>query len=108
MTSRHMAATLLAVTLVVPASAWAHQGHVHSYRGTVAAVHEGSVEIRTTDGNTLTFVLDAKTIYQRGKTRVDAKTLIVGERVVVAALPVDAGKTMTAQTVQLPAIAVRR
>ncbi len=46
--------------------------------------------------------LDAKTVYQSGKTKVDAKMVKVGERVVVSALQAEGARTMTAQTVQLP------
>ena len=50
----------------------------------------------------VTFVLDEKTIYRQGKTKVIGKLPKAGERVVVSAMPVDAGKMMTAVTVQLP------
>jgi hypothetical protein len=40
-------------------------------------------------------------VYQRALKKVDAKELRAGERVVVSALPVPAGKVMTAINVQL-------
>jgi hypothetical protein len=40
-------------------------------------------------------------VYQRALTKVDAKELKAGERIVVSALPVAAGKVMTAINVQL-------
>jgi hypothetical protein len=95
-------AAVLALALLVPFAASAHEGHAHKFMGTVLAVREGVLEVKATDGKTVTFVLDARTVYQRGKAKSDPRTMQVGERVVVTAMPVSAGKTMTAQTVQLP------
>lgn len=104
MNSRWIVGLALAVALVVPSLALAHGGHAHQFMGTVSALQDAQVEVKTTDGKAVVFLLDAKTIYQRGKTKVDGKTLKVGERVVVSALQVPAGKTMTAQTIQLAAV----
>ncbi len=70
--------------------------------GTVSVVEDAQLELKTTEGKTVLFLLDAKTTYQRGKTKVDGKDIKVGERIVVSALEAPAGKTMTAQTIQLP------
>lgn len=94
------AAVLTAIVLPFPAGA--HEGHAHKFMGTVSVVDDAQLELKMTDGKTVLFVLDAKTTYQRGKTKVDGKDVKVGERIVVSALEVPTGKTMTAQTIQLP------
>jgi hypothetical protein len=108
MNQRWIFSLALAFALVVPSFVLAHEGHAHTVMGTVSAVHAQDLEIKTTDGKTVVFLLNAKTIYQRGKTKVDGKTLTVGERVVVSALEVPAGKTMTAQTIQFASVAATK
>ncbi|OFW13281.1 MAG: hypothetical protein A3H29_11690 [Acidobacteria bacterium RIFCSPLOWO2_02_FULL_67_21] len=97
-----LAAALLAA-VILPFKAAAHEDHAHKFMGTVSVVEEAQLELKTTDGKTVLFLLDAKTTFQRGKAKVDGKDLKVGERIVVSALEVTTGKTMTAQIVQLPA-----
>ena len=92
-------ALIAALTLSPVASA--HEGHPHRFLGTVSAVHDGQLEVKLTDGKTVVFALDAKSVVQEGRVKVDAKALKTGERVVVSALPVAAGKVMTAINVQL-------
>lgn len=96
---------LIAILALSPV-ARAHEGHPHRFMGTVSAVQDGQIEVKTTDGKIVAFALDAKTIYRQGKTQVSGKLPKVGERVVVSAMPVAAGKVMSAQTVQLPVPAV--
>lgn len=100
MIGRLMAAVAAIAVLAAAAPAWAHEGHAHKFMGTLSAVQEGQFEVKTTDGKTLVFHVDAKTVYQRGKAKAAGADLKVGERVVVSALQVPAGKTMTAQIVQ--------
>jgi hypothetical protein len=101
MTKTRLAATALVLWLIGPTTVPAHEGHAHKFMGTLSAVQESQVEVKTTDGKMLVFQVDAKTVYQRGKAKVASTDLKVGERVVVSALQVPAGKTMTAQLVQL-------
>ncbi len=103
MLKRLIPAVTLALALLAPALAVAHEGHAHKFMGTVAAVENAQIEVKTTDGKDVVFLLDAKTTYQRGKTKTDARDIKAGERIVVSALEVAAGKTMTAQLVELPA-----
>jgi hypothetical protein len=100
MTRTFVVALALVAALAIPAVAHAHAGHAHKVMGTVSAVADNQIEVKTTDGKTVVIALDAKTVYRRGKTKVDAKVLKVGERVVVEA---EGDKTMTAKTVQLAA-----
>jgi len=93
----------LVVALAFPSVTLAHEGHPHRFLGTVSAVHDGQLEVKTTDGKSVVFTLDAKTVFQRALIKVDARELKAGERIVVSALPVPAGTVMTAINVQLRA-----
>ena len=97
-----VAGAALIVALAFSSVVFAHAGHPHRFMGTVSAVQDEQIEVKLTDGKIVTFVLDEKTIYRQGKTKVIGKLPKAGERVVVSAMPVDAGKMMTAVTVQLP------
>jgi hypothetical protein len=96
-----IAGNALALALAFPSMMLAHEGHPHRFLGTVSAVQGGQLEVKTTDGKTVVFTLDAKTVVQQGRIKVDAKELKTGERIVVTALPVPAGKVMAAQNIQL-------
>lgn len=96
-----IAGVALIVALAFPSVMLAHEGHPHRFLGTVSAVQDGQLTVKTTDGKTAVFTLDAKTVIQQGRAKVDAKELKMGERIVVSALPVAAGKVMTAINVQL-------
>ena len=89
------------VACALPSVMLAHEGHPHRFLGTVSAVHDGQLDVKTTDGKTVVFTLDAKTVVQQGRDKVDATTIKAGERIVVSALPVPAGKVMAAINVQL-------
>ena len=69
--------------LMLPTSALAHEGHVHKALGTVATLAASQLVVKTTDGKTLTVLLDAKTAITRGKVKQDLAALKVGERVSV-------------------------
>jgi hypothetical protein len=93
----------LLAALAVPAFAPAHTGHLHKVMGTVTAVTDKQVEVKTTDGKTVLVLLDAKTVYRRAKLKVDAAAIKVGGRIVIDAEGADAAKPMTAKTVSVPA-----
>lgn len=69
--------------LLLPAAAQAHEGHVHKALGTVASIATGQVVVKTTDGKVLSVLLNATTTITRGKVKLDATALKVGERVSV-------------------------
>ena len=94
-------AVAAAFTLLLSVAAVAHEGHPHRFLGTLSTVKGSQIEVKTTDGKTVVFTLDQKTVIQQGKAKADVKELKPGERIVVSALPVDAGKVMTAINVQL-------
>ena len=73
---------MLAVALVLPAIARAHEGHAHKVMGTVEKVAPTFVMVKTTDGKSVMVMLDAKTRITQGTAKVEAKTLKIGDRVV--------------------------
>jgi hypothetical protein len=75
---------MVALAVVAPAAARAHEGHAHKVMGTVASVDGMKVRVRTADGKTVMVVLDAKTKITQGKTKLEASALKVGDRVVAA------------------------
>lgn len=103
MTKKWIVGLALVAGLALPAGVRAHGGHTHKVMGTVSAVHDKHLEVKTTDGKTVAIALDAKTVYQHGKAKADTKMLKVGERVVVEATEDEKTKTMTATRVQMAA-----
>ena len=101
MTTKWVLGAILALALVVPTVTRAHEGHAHKVMGTVSAASPTKLEVQTTDGKTAIVSLNAKTVYRQGKTKVDAKLLKIGDRVVVEGTQADGAKTVTAQTVQI-------
>ena len=76
-----MIAAAMVTALLLPAAARAHKGHVHKALGTVASIQGSQVAVKTTDGKAITVMLDSTTTVTRGKTKLDATALKVGERV---------------------------
>ena len=102
-------AVAIAGALVLPVVARAHEGHTHKVMGTVASVDGTHVMVTTTDGKTVMVMLDKKTTVTRGKTKLDAAAVKVGERVVVEGT--DQKNMVTAKTIKLgetPAAAVKK
>jgi hypothetical protein len=85
--------------LAIPAIAGAHEGHMHRALGTIVTIHAEHVEIKTTDGKTVTVVLDKKTTVTRGKDKLDVTALKVGERLSVDY--VEENKTTVARAIRL-------
>lgn len=103
MSGRFTVCLAMMAALVAPAALWAHAGHAHKVLGTVAAVTDAQLDVKTTDGKTVALTLDAKTVYRQGKVRTDAKMLKLGERVVIEAEQAEGAKLMTAKTVTMAA-----
>jgi hypothetical protein len=95
-------AAVMVGLLALPVVARAHEGHMHKALGTVASINAEHVEIKTTDGKALTVVIDKKTVITRGKEKLDATALKVGERVSVDYM--EQKKTMIAHTIKLATI----
>ena len=91
---------ILAALLVMPVAARAHEGHAHKVLGTVSAVTANTFEMKTPEGKVVTVTLNQKTTFARGKQKVDATAIKVGERVVVV---VASEKAMIATSVTMAA-----
>lgn len=74
----------LAAVLAIPAFAWAHEGHDHTVMGTVSSIDGMNLMVKTADGKTVMVMMDAKTKVTQGKTKLDAKAVKVGDRVVAS------------------------
>ena len=96
-----IAAVALLVTCAVPAVSFAHGGHAHKVMGTVSNIDGQSLMVKTTDGKTVTVVMDAKTKITRGQVKVDATSVKVGERIVAEGA--EDKTNIMATSVQLPA-----
>lgn len=92
-------ALALTAALALPVVSFAHEGHVHKALGTIATITGEHVEIKTTDGKNLTVMLDKKTTITRGKEKLDATALKVGERISVDYM--EQNKMMMAQAIKL-------
>ena len=99
MSRRWVVGAALAAVLLIPVAARAHEGHTHKVMGTVSSIEGGHVMVKTTDGKTVMVMLDGKTTVTRGKTKLTAAAVKVGERVVVEGT--EAKSMVTAKTVKL-------
>ena len=102
---RWMATFSLLIMLVVPTAVLAHGGHIHKVMGTVLSVKGSQVEVKGTDGKSVTLRLDAKTAITRGKAKLDIAALKAGERVSIDYMQEQSGnlaKTVKLGTAQAP------
>ena len=106
MKTNWIVALAITAALALPVVALAHEGHVHKAPGTVASINGEHVEIKTTDGKNLTVMLDKKTTVTRGKEKLDATALKVGERVSVDYM--EQNKMMMAQAIKLSTTATAK
>lgn len=92
---------LFPLLLLVALNAFGHAGEVHTYMGTITAIHDGgSFTLKKTDGKTMHVEVSDRTtcLHADGKTATRAE-LVAGKRVVVT-MSKD-GKTAT--TIKLAA-----
>ena len=87
--------------LALPAGLLAHEGHTHKAMGTVAKVEKERLEVKATDGKTVSFALSDKTRVERGGAESKASALKVGDRVVVEYE--EAGSTRAATKIRVGA-----
>ena len=100
MTYKWIFGAFLAAALVMPAAARAHEGHAHKVLGTVSALAANTFEMKTPEGKVVKVTLNQKTTFARGKQKVDATAIKIGERVVVV---VASEKDMIATSVTMAA-----
>jgi hypothetical protein len=99
MNRQWIAVITLVAGLVLPSPVWAHDGHNHKVIGTVSSIDGNNVMVKATDGKTTMVMLNGKTKITRGKTRLTATDVKVGDRV-VAEGP-EEKEMVTAETLQL-------
>lgn len=80
---RLMAISIAALVLTITPTLGAHEGHAHKTMGVVSMIHENHLEVTDLKEQKKTFALDTSTKITRGKTRLRAEEIKVGERVVV-------------------------
>jgi hypothetical protein len=97
---------LVIALLLLPAAGRAHEGHVHKALGTVASIATNQIAVKTTDGKMLTVLLDKTTAITRGKAKLDATALRVGERVSVDYT--EKKKVFTAKAIKLAEVPVSK
>jgi hypothetical protein len=78
-----MMVAIACVALLSAAVAQAHEGHLHKALGIVSSIDGPHVVVKTTDGKSITVMLDKETTITRGKDKLDASALKVGERLSV-------------------------
>ena len=78
-----MIAVVVCAAVLMPSLVRAHEGHLHKALGTVSSINGQHVVVKTTDGKSLTVMLDKDTTVTRGKDKLDASALKVGERLSV-------------------------
>jgi hypothetical protein len=93
----------LAGLLAMPVIARAHDGKDKTVMGIVSSISGSNLMVKTADGKSIMVMMDAKTKVTQGKTKVDAKVLKIGDRV-VASGPEDKDM-ISAETVQIGAAA---
>jgi len=82
MNKKWIIALAVAVALIVPAVARAHEGHDHKVMGTVSSVQGNNLMVKTAAGKTVMVMLDSKTAITRGAAKIDVAAVKVGDRVV--------------------------
>ena len=73
---------LIALLLLIPTAAPAHEGHDHKVMGTISSIQGTNVMVKGTDGKTVMVMLNDKTKITQGKSKVELAALKVGDRVV--------------------------
>jgi len=103
------AIALIALFLLTPTAAPAHEGHDHKVMGTISSIQGTNVMVKGTDGKEVMVMLNDKTKITQGKSKVEVAALKVGDRV-VAEGPESKGM-ITASTLKLgeaPKAAVKK
>jgi hypothetical protein len=79
---KSMAVLFVATLLAAPGSLLAHAGH-HHVMGTISAMDSAHIQVRTTDGKSVSVPVGAATKYFKGKAAGSVSDMKVGARVVV-------------------------
>jgi|1185.fasta_scaffold237177_2 hypothetical protein len=85
-------AMCVAALLAGGSVALAHEGHLHKVMGTIVASDAAKLDVKGTDGKTLTLLVDGSTKVTRGTAIIHAADLKTGDRVVAAYMPMKGPK----------------
>ena len=96
-----IAVAVIGAALLAPRFARAHEGHDHTVMGTISSIDGTNLMVKTADGKQTMVMMDAKTKITQGTTKIDVKTLKVGDRVV--ATGAEAQGMISATTVKVGA-----
>lgn len=92
---------LYSLLLLVALNAFGHAGEIHSYMGTVTALHDdGSFMLKKTDGKTMHVLVSDKTAYLHANGKAATRAELTAGKRVVATISTD-GKT--ASTIKIAA-----
>ena len=92
---------LLSLLLLVALNAFGHAGEVHTYMGTVTALHDdGSFMLKKTDGKSMHVMISDKTAYLHANGKAATRADLTAGKRVVATISTD-GKT--ASTIKIAA-----
>jgi len=92
---------LVSLLLLVALNAFGHAGEVHTYMGTVTALHDdGSFMLEKTDGKTMHVLVSDKTAYLHANGKAATRADLTAGKRVVATISTD-GKT--ASTIKIAA-----
>jgi hypothetical protein len=81
---------IVCALLISSPSLLAHEGHLHKVMGTVVAAEAAQLQVKGTDGKTLSLVVDKATHVIRGTQPIKVTELHAGERVVASYMPMKA------------------
>ena len=111
MTRRSLLAVTAAFAMMVllTAAAYAHPGHEQKVMGTVTMAAADHVMLKTTQGKDATVVINKDTKFTRAKKAMKAADMVVGMRVVIAAVTDENDDKLIAKTIELgPALSTKK
>ena len=92
---------VFAMTVLLTATALAHPGHEQKVMGTVTMAAADHVMLKTTQGKDATVVINKDTKFTRAKKAMKASDMVVGMRVVIAAVTDEDDDKLIAKTIEL-------
>ena len=101
---RRPAVTITAVFAMIAlltGAAFAHPGHEQKVMGTVTMAAADHVMLKTTEGKDATVLINKDTKFSRAKKAMKATDLVVGMRVVIAAVTDEDDDKLIAKSIEL-------
>lgn len=92
---------VFAMMVLLTGAVLAHPGHDQKVMGTVTMAAADHVMLKTTDGKDATVLINKDTKFARAKKAMKPTDLVVGMRVVIAAVTDDEDDKLIAKTIEL-------